>query len=226
MAGADSRVPDGFLDLDLERSLARARDILHDIAFENFIVDFSKDTAHCALNVSLAELQKSLNDRDDQQNSHVTRWINIESPERRAQSELLSCLGKKYGFSPRLLYSMQSQPMAPKPIPEPSSPVSSKRQDFMHPRKRHRPRAPSRSRAVIPEKQVTSQHDLESLADGPEDTPESKAPDLNHYSLVNDVWHFMSVDYGTDCRFTIATKSNYEADSAQIRASATTRSMD
>ena len=195
------KLPDLFRDLDSESLLTECIESIKSVHNYNFIVDFDKKKAQCALNVSASELKAALNDRDARiKQSHETRWINIECPE--TQDELIKLLADKYGFSNRLRLSMLSDPL--KPQPQPRRPMSQSRtlgQELWHPVEAHRKRKTAREKKALPEleKQAIAKAESEASEAAGSEAGRSKHPDLNHYRLVNDVWHYMSVDWGYDC---------------------------
>ena len=194
----------------------------------NFVLDFDKDRAVCALDVDASTLGKALRDRDERLKSRRdTRWINIEQPER--QSDAIVALADKYGFSNRLRSSMLSHPLRPEPQATEPSPHSSRTQELKHPRTAYRHWKDERRRghpaAAELEKQVHSDDDAESPTAGGPQAPKLGLHDLNHYRIVSDVWQYVSVDWGYDCTIDPRTPCGPDCwRKGQTCASASTRS--
>ncbi|MCJ1226031.1 hypothetical protein MMC12_002680 [Toensbergia leucococca] len=143
----------------------------------NFIIDFDSKTARAARNIDhqyVANLLLAKKVGDES-----TRWINIWGPER--QKDVVKTLAGHYGFSPRLLGLMCSDPL--KPVPAIVTPHRGPIQGMMN----HHRQSALRTHAP----------DLEGhteMINSPTVNPAGL--DLNHYSIVDEVWHFSSVDWG------------------------------
>lgn len=101
-----------------------------------------------------------------------------------------------YDFSPRLLGSMCTEPLKPVPIP------TNQHKSLLHGmRYLHRDKD---NQGDVDEKSIrNSSADLEghpSSSDQPSIKSTSETLDLNHYRIVDDVWHFSSVDWGRNCK--------------------------
>ena len=92
-----------------------------------------------------------------------------------------------YAFSPRLLGLMCSDPM--KPVPAAAIAPHSRMQDFLH-RRRDVPRRSMQDHVQDLEGHIEL-GESPSLAQG--------VLDLNHYHIINEVWHYFSVDWGHNC---------------------------
>lgn len=95
---------------------------------------------------------------------------------------LFQTIGKHYGFSPRLLLVMCSDHSKPPPVVVEHFQKSSL-SSMMHRQQDDIEMAPS---------PIMGGSDVES-------EPESEL-NLNYYHLVNEVWHFCSVDWGSRCK--------------------------
>ena len=194
-----------FEDFDSPSVLTTCVAAIQDPECSNYVLDFDKDAAQCALNINLEELQDALEARDARIKQRAeTRWINLERPE--TQQELINLLAIKYGFSNRLRHSMLADPLKPQPRPRESQTGSSRTSDFMHPRKSRQIRRGFRQPNGIAdsEKRAVSVEDPESPVSPATDMrAATRLADLNHYRLVSDVWHYMSVDLGYNCTDTV-----------------------
>lgn len=108
----------------------------------------------------------------------------------------LQSIALRYDFSPRLLGSMCSEPLKPIPIP-PSQHISR-----LH-GLRYLHREKSEPGEVDEKSILDGAADLEGRVSSSEQRSiRSTRPslDLNHYRIVDDVWHFSSVDWGRNCK--------------------------
>ncbi|MCJ1420907.1 hypothetical protein MMC32_007266 [Xylographa parallela] len=149
---------------------------------KNFVLEFENASAQCALNVGSDGIRELCS--SERNGKLSTRWINIWAPE--TQRESLVAIATHYGFSPRLLGLMKCKPLTPHIV---RTAAYHSRRDFWHTTK---PR-PNLEK-VIQEKSIDIERDHEKV-----DTPstQSEAIDLNHYTIVNEVWHYASVDWGS-----------------------------
>ena len=195
---AISGTTQSFKDFDEQSVLAEGLLSLGSPGSRNFVLDFNKDRAWFASDLGLEELTKAFELRDDRiKQNRETRWINIEQPEH--QHELINYLADRYGFSNRLRESMLSNPNTPKLEPQEPSPLQSRAQEIRHPRtalRQHREARKKLPGAAEFVKQAAAKVDQESLLDEARRAFVSELPDLNFYRIVNDVWHFNSVDWG------------------------------
>jgi len=112
-----------------------------------------------------------------------------------ANMQPLQSIALRYDFSPRLLGSMCSEPLKPIPIP-PNQHIS-----LLHGlRYLHREKGDQE----VEEKSILDgAADVEGrLSSLEQRSIRSTRPslDLNHYRIVDDVWHFSSVDWGRNCK--------------------------
>ncbi|MCJ1281645.1 hypothetical protein MMC26_000966 [Xylographa opegraphella] len=148
----------------------------------NFVLEFENVSAQCALNVDAEGIREICSSKRTRKSS--TRWINIWSPE--TQQESLVAIATHYGFSPRLLGLMKCKPLTPQLVP---TTAHYRRLDFWH-----TPKTRSNLEKVIQEKSIDIERDHERIDDP---STQSEAIDLNHYTIVNEVWHYASVDWGS-----------------------------
>ncbi|KAG8533391.1 uncharacterized protein KY384_002174 [Bacidia gigantensis] len=169
-----------FKDLDQQAAYEECYKALYNHKTQNFVIEFDDENANVAIDLDANSLGDFLNFK--RPNASTTRWINIFSPEK--QAEHIARIAIKYGLSPRLHGIIKSKHFTPKrsavdgpSVPRPSwsarSPLNTKL--FF-------------SGVVDPEK--ASDQSLESL-----DPP---ALDVNHYTIVDQVWHFCSIDWSQE----------------------------
>jgi hypothetical protein len=155
----------------------------------NFCIDFGEDDAFCAFDLDAQSYSKLLK-TPRPQDLH-TRWINIWMPYN--QKDLIKVVGQHFDFTPRLLGMMSSDPCPPR--------VQSLRKGKSSSTLRSRFSGKSEAR----EKRVnqTSQDSESSIGmtELMHSTQLEMVQDLSHYQLVNDVWHWSTVDWGRRCEF-------------------------
>ncbi|KAL6718069.1 hypothetical protein ACLMJK_004154 [Lecanora helva] len=145
-----------------------------------FLVQFDNENAISSLNFDETSLDDVINSRPD----NATRWINIWGPER--HTGLVKRLSAQYEFSPRLLGIMCSGHHKPTPIA--STPQHHLRLWTKHSNSsKHTSLA---SPLSDPEKNIKS---IDAATN--QDTL-----DVSHYKVVNEVWHYCSVDWGERCK--------------------------
>lgn len=163
-----------FQNLDEPDVLADSMRNLSNALSRNFVVEFGEDEARVAFDLG-AEHMQALLQTDRQDNALNTRWINIWYPYH--QRTILDSLAEFYDFSPRLLALMCSDPRRP---------------------------GLSRSRArpsyMVATLEEASLSDVESRGESPTDLASLASSNPvrtgNIYDIVDDVWHYTSVDQG------------------------------
>ncbi|KAI9699132.1 MAG: hypothetical protein M1836_003321 [Candelina mexicana] len=147
----------------------------------NFVIDFGKDEAWAAFDLQLEEWLALLH--KERPASLNTRWVNIWAPDK--QKDVVKALAAHYGLSPRLLALMCSEPL--KPVHTRTfakSRFQEFRQSFQHPHHK-----------VITEDSDDIEEQIE--MQGVESSTTARSGlDLNHYRIVDEVWHYNSVDWG------------------------------
>lgn len=160
-----------------------------DFESQNFVLDFDGTKAESVFDLEKEDIASLLTKRKSQLASGEklqTRWINIWKPE--SQRGIVKCLAHHYGFSPRLLSSMCCGPL--KPVPTGSYGRQHRTMHEMLQRVQKR----EKKEAGSPEK-----GDVESIETIQTPTYNPRILDLNHYRIVDEVWHFASVDWGSKC---------------------------
>ncbi|KAF2461069.1 hypothetical protein BDY21DRAFT_279153 [Lineolata rhizophorae] len=152
----------------------------------NFVIDFGEDSAWCGFDLAAANVDELL--RSTRPPLLNTRWINIWSPFE--QTEFLQALAKHYDFSPRLLGVMKS---APNKISAKSTSHGSHLGGSVFSHMQYHLR--QRRQDLFHEKDVEGlPHTTNSVLDP---TPDKEwIRDFNHWNLVDEVWHWSSVDWG------------------------------
>ena len=176
-----SRVLPGFEDFDKANVYKRSEDYIVKADALNFVIEYDSDKALAALALDTTSVEELL--RAGLAPTR-TRWINLWCPER--QKQTVTAIAKHYGFSPRLLALMTSDP--DKPVVAPMENHQSRMRAMMHRWKTERPSFESQAA------------DIEMMKTLEEPASHATTPDLNHYRIVNEVWYFCSVDWGSRCK--------------------------
>lgn len=177
---SNSEVADGFQNLDdssiLEGQMQKARNPLT----RDFVVAYNDEDAYAAFDLSLEAYTELLD--AEQPPALSARWINIWYPFQ--HRPLLELLGKRYDFSPRLLGLMGASPI---PARRPSVSTQS-----------HLSRPQERSNADPAFSTDGSQAEKgpDELTDNSSLLSYDSVVQGNLYRLVNEIWHYTSVDFG------------------------------
>lgn len=146
----------------------------------NFVLEFDSDKALLASDLGSEPITELL---QTELEPTKTRWINLWSPE--LQKKTVKALATRYGFSRRTEGVMTSDPGRPAVV------TTSNQQN--------------RKRAMLP--WLKDRSSFDSHAEDVEMTPTREQPpshatslDMNHYRMVNEVWYYCSVDWGTRCK--------------------------
>lgn len=164
----------------------------------NFILDFSADHAWGAFDQCEPTFEKLV--KSPRPESLATRWINIWGPDQ--QTEIVTSLAHHYEFSPRLTALMASVPRSKKKPTRPGS-LHSKRQSASL--KSKRSTGSFRSAKFAKSKLARIAADPEKGASGTGSSAfgvreADVLHHLNHYDVVDALWHWSSVDIGEKCR--------------------------
>ncbi|MCJ1389178.1 hypothetical protein MMC18_002033 [Xylographa bjoerkii] len=170
-----------FKDFDSKLVFERCEAAVLSNDTKNFVLEFENRSAQCALNVDLEGIKKVCS--SERTGKLSTRWINIWAPE--TQRESLVAIATHYGFSPRLLGLMKCKPLTPQIVP---ITTHHNRRDFWH-----TPKPRPDLEKTFQEKSIDIERDHE-IVESP--STQSEAIDLSHYTIVNEVWHYASVDWG------------------------------
>jgi hypothetical protein len=213
MAGArfpppskDLQLLDYYLDLDDEevaRSMRNFDDERNFSQFDrevrnphsrNFLIDFGDQEAWCGFDLQHASIARLL--RAPRPPALNTRWVNIWLPY--DQKETLHAIAKHYDFSPRLLALMASDPLPPSSKPLKSSKSSSS----LWSRKSYWRGGSQKSASAkgSKEERLESEESI-GMTEMMQSTQMDLVRDMSHYHIVDEVWHWSSVDWGRRCRF-------------------------
>lgn len=188
----DENIQHCFRDFDNERNFDLFDRQTRNPRSNNFCLDFGEQDAFCAFDLDAQSFAKLLNAPRPQE-LH-TRWINIWMPYN--QKDLLRVVGQHFDFTPRLLGMMMSDPCPPRLQ---SRSIRKKKSESTL-----RSRFSGKSSRSATEKQVhqTGRDSEESIGmtELMHSTQLEMVQDLSHYQLVNDVWHWSTVDWGRRCK--------------------------
>ncbi|KAH0559734.1 hypothetical protein GP486_003749 [Trichoglossum hirsutum] len=178
-----------FVDLDRDDEYVACNRYLRDPETLNFVLDFGTDEAWVAVNVLGNELVGLLAHK--RPSALTTRWINIFAPNR--QVDVVKALAKHYAFSPRLYGLMCLEPLKPQIVAATEEPPSTTER-FKNYARRER----QRLRASYDPQSPTAARNPEDPLELRQAAPVSgtKRLDVNHYHIVDGVWHWSSMDYG------------------------------
>ena len=175
-----SRILPGFENFDEPNVYHRgAKHILKANAL-NFVLEFDSNKALFASDLGSESITELL---ETTLEPTKTRWINLWSPEQ--QKETIKALATRYGFSRRTAGVMTSDPRRPAVVTTANQ--------------------LNRKRAMLP--WIKDRSSFDSRTEDLEMTPTREQPpshatslDMNHYRMVNEVWYYCSVDWGTRCK--------------------------
>ncbi|OCK82651.1 hypothetical protein K432DRAFT_433379 [Lepidopterella palustris CBS 459.81] len=188
-------VPAYYQDLDDDCILHCIRNFDNEQQFEqfdqearnpkcrNFLIDFGDEEAWCAFDLESGSIARLL--RSTRPPALNTRWINIWLPYE--QKDALHALARHYDFSPRLLDLMCSDPVQPKPKPLEASNSTS----TLWSRKSHRQGSQKSSKQAS-----LDSEECVGLSDMMHSTQMDLVHNLSHYHIVDEVWHWSTVDWG------------------------------
>ncbi|KAI7469508.1 hypothetical protein KC357_g6439 [Hortaea werneckii] len=176
----DPALRHGFRNLDDPAQLGNLMETVQRSSTSNFVLDFSDASASVAFDLSTSSLANLLN--AEQPETAMGRWINIFYPYQ--HRPLLELLAKRYDFSPRQLGLMCSDPLPPRRSPHSSQTESAQSKHFW----RRRLKSTSLDSDIEKNLDELSEHSSISSYDS--------AAKGNLYRIVDDVWHYTSVDFG------------------------------
>lgn len=192
-------LPDLFTNLDNEDYYQRFEKIVLNADTSNFVIEFDATNAKAAVDLTAVSVKRLL--EKSRPPNTTTRWINIFAPDQ--QPDTIKIIAKHYGFTPRLGAIMSAARGPPPATP------SFKRTST------HRFSADRRSIFGGVNRQDGHLADPEKNALSTVPAIDAMATqDMTHYNVVNEVWHYCSVDWGSRC------KSSYQSQSAPLLTSA------
>ena len=150
----------------------------------NFALEFDSDQALLGLGLGATSVQDLL---QAEKVSAKSRWICLWCPEQ--QKDIVMALGAHYGFSPRLRGFMCQDPE--KPV------IATMDNHQSH----YRNKLPGLRRWKSERASFESQSpDLEMTSTFEQPASHAMDLDLNHYRMVDQVWYYCSVDWGSKCK--------------------------
>ncbi|KZF26495.1 hypothetical protein L228DRAFT_279684 [Xylona heveae TC161] len=170
-----------FHNFDDKTVFGKYEELVNDADSRNFVIDFSTEEAWAAFNLQSHDFIGLL--KTKRPPSLGTRWINIWAPN--LQKDVVQAIALYYGFSPRLLGLMCSDPLKPMPMV-----IAERKRRFYHRTSKDDTVRKTASSYVTDAEvgiQMTERKSAETSA---------LRLDLNHYHLVDEVWHYSSVDWG------------------------------
>ncbi|KAK3203703.1 hypothetical protein GRF29_106g386842 [Pseudopithomyces chartarum] len=185
----DPEILSSFRDFDNTRNFDLFDRQTRNPRSSNFVVDFGDDDAYCAFDLGADSISRLLSAQRPG-NLH-TRWINLWVPY--MQKDVLHVLAKHYDFSPRLLGMMCSEPLAPR-----SSSLRKKQsENTLGSGGSARSRKSQRSRrSAENEKEDFDSEESIGMTEMMHSTQLDMVRDLSHYHIVDEVWHWSTVDWG------------------------------
>jgi hypothetical protein len=183
----DENVQHCFRDFDNARNFDLFDRQTRNPRSNNFCIDFGEDDAFCAFDLDAQSYSKLLS--SPRSTELHTRWINIWMPYN--QKDLLKVLAQHFDFTPRLLGMMRSNPCPPKP------------------QSLHKKKSSSTLRSRLSGKSSRSSKANQTSMDSESSIGMTElmhsaqlemVEDLSHYQLVDDVWHWSTVDWGRRCK--------------------------
>lgn len=187
----DEDILASFRDFDNERNFDLFDRQTRNPRSSNFCIDFGDDEAYCAFDLGSDSYSRLLSSPRPP-NLH-TRWINLWLPYN--QKDILHALAKHFDFSPRLLGLMCSDPLPPKRSLLHSSAAT------LGSRKSHgskRSGKSSKSRKSK-EESLDSEESI-GMTELMHSTQLEMVRDLSHYTIVDEIWHWSTVDWGRRCK--------------------------
>ncbi|MCJ1305133.1 hypothetical protein MMC08_007947 [Hypocenomyce scalaris] len=172
-----------FRDFDQESVFTAFESHFLDLGIRNFVIEFDNTAAHAAVDLDEEQIRELLKAEPERPGALGTKWINIWAPER--QKPLVKAIAAQYEFTPRLLGLMCADPLKPALVVVPDTPRS-RVHDFLHHQKEME-RTSMQSQGSDPESPV-HMTSIPTVKDG--------GLDLSHYKIINEVWHYSSVDWG------------------------------
>ncbi|KZM18463.1 hypothetical protein ST47_g10382 [Ascochyta rabiei] len=187
----DTDITNCFRNFDLEKNFDRFDRQTRSPKTTNFCLDFGEDEAFCAFDLAAFSYSRLL---EAPRPPHLhTRWINIWQPYN--QKDTLRLIGQHYDFSPRLLSMMCSDPV---PARSGSSnmdrSVSTLRSRLSH-RSKHSKSSSEKSKSGSNKNTIDSEESI-GMTELMHSTQLEMVRDLTHYQIVEDVWHWSTVDWG------------------------------
>ncbi|KAF1837553.1 hypothetical protein BDW02DRAFT_117739 [Decorospora gaudefroyi] len=187
----DDNIRHCFRDFDVERNFEHFDRQTRSPKSNNFCLDFGEDNAFCAFDLDSQSYTKLLT--SSRPPELHTRWINIWMPYN--QKDVIRTIARHFDFTPRLLGMMKSDPV---PTRNSASLRSSKSTSTLRSRLSHKSK---NSNSIKEKADDTKEASLDSeesigMTEMMHSTQLEMVQNLSHYQLVDDVWHWSTVDQG------------------------------
>ncbi|KIX01597.1 uncharacterized protein Z518_09323 [Rhinocladiella mackenziei CBS 650.93] len=166
-------------NLDEETAFQQCTAKLTDPTTENFIVRFESSEAKCAVDVSQEEALKWL--QAENRSATQALWLNFWTSD--SQRTTIAAVAKKYGLSPRLTRLLCPARKSATQTPSTASTNSSS--------------SSTSSGQRTPTARMTDvEKGIPPSSDAIQSKPKATVKDINFGDVVNDLWHFCSIDFG------------------------------
>jgi hypothetical protein len=195
----DDNVRRCFRDFDVQDNFSLFDRQMLDSKSHNFCLDFGEDNAFCGFDLNAQSYEKLLT--SPRPADLHTRWINIWMPS--TQKDLLGLLARHFDFTPRLLGILKSDPV---PARSSASLRSQKSSSTLRSKLSFITTKSNKSNSIkgrAREANGASPDSEESIGmtDLMHSTQLEMVHDLNHYQMIDDVWHWSTVDQGRRCKY-------------------------
>ncbi|USP74309.1 hypothetical protein yc1106_01583 [Curvularia clavata] len=190
----DDNIRHNFRDFDSERNFDLFDRQTRDPKSNNFCIDFGEDKAFCAFDLDAQSYEKLLN--APRPTELHTRWIHIWMPYN--QKDLIRTLATHFDFTPRLAGLMKSDPIQPRTGSSLKTKKSSStlRSLVSHKSVRSEKGSSVKERARQANEEIMDEESSIGMTSMMQSTQMEMVRDMSHYQLVNDVWHWSTVDKG------------------------------
>ncbi|RAR11167.1 adp-ribosylation factor protein [Stemphylium lycopersici] len=190
----DENVQYCFRNFDSERNFDLFDRQTRDPRSNNFCIDFGEENAFCAFDLGAHSYDKLLN--APRPTELHTRWINIWMPYN--QKDLIRTLASHFDFTPRLMGMMMSDPVPPRNGVSLRTKKSSSTLRSLMSHKSHGSGKPNsiQERAKQANEEALDAESSIGMTSLMQSTQLEMVRDMSHYQLVNDVWHWSTVDQG------------------------------
>jgi hypothetical protein len=196
----DDNIRHDFRDFDSKSNFDLFDKQMGESKSSNFCLDFGEDNAFCAFDLDAQSYHKLLT--SSRPAELHTRWINIWMPYN--QKDLIKTLARQFDFTPRLLGTMESDPVPPRATASLRTQKSSSTLRSKLSRKSKNSNKSSKSGSIKERANEANEASLDSeesigMTEIMHSAQLEMVQDLSHYQLVDDVWHYSTVDQGRRC---------------------------
>jgi hypothetical protein len=188
----DETIQHCFRNFDNERNFDLFDRQTRNPRSSNFCLDFGEREAFCAFDLDAQAYSKLLS--VPRPPYLHTRWINIWMPYN--QKDLIKLIGEHFDFSPRLLGLMRSDPVSKKPQSLRKKKSTSTLRSRFSGRSSKSASESVKRRAEDANQVVLESEESIGMTDLMHSAQLDMVQDLTHYQLVDDVWHWSTVDWG------------------------------